>query len=248
MNFKDESNIIEYLKFRKEVWKKYHRHLSRLLKTNYKKAVIMTYWLNDYLKYICKEKTFKPSQNINYKKGQIVKVHFGYRIGSEIGGPHYAVVLDANSYRNNGTITVIPLKSKRNKRTQYSDKYHLDLGGVFRDLLYRKVSDSAVITTRQLINAIEQAKSSNGDNIETMEATFAQLRKRQGFETEILEFSDALSESSVADIGQITTISKIRIIHPTKNRHVLAGVTLPPDVMARINNKVKELYLSDSIN
>ena len=82
MDFKDESNIIEYLKFRKQVWKKYHHHLSELLKSNYKKAVLLTYWLNDYLKYICREKTFKPSQNINYEKGQIVKVHFGYRIGN----------------------------------------------------------------------------------------------------------------------------------------------------------------------
>ena len=249
MDFKDESNIIEYLKFRKQVWKKYHHHLSELLKSNYKKAVLLTYWLNDYLKYICREKTFKPSQNINYEKGQIVKVHFGYRIGNEIGGPHYAVVLDVKSYTDNGTTTVVPFKSKRVKTSRYSRIYHLDLGNAFKNTIYEEVSKTKTVTTQKLVKLINKIKETSGEDYagnKEIEAAIKELKTRQAFENEILKFSETISDSSVADLGQITTVSKIRIIHPTKNKHVLTNIKLPKDIMKKINDRIHYLYLSDT--
>ena len=40
------------------------------MKTDYKKAAIFVYWLNDYIEYIRNEKNFVPGQLINYKRGQ----------------------------------------------------------------------------------------------------------------------------------------------------------------------------------
>ncbi len=35
-----------------------------------------------------------------YKRGEIVKVHLGFNVGSEEGGLHYAVVLDKKTMQN----------------------------------------------------------------------------------------------------------------------------------------------------
>ena len=46
-----------------------------------------------------------------YKRGEIVKVHLGFNVGSEEGGLHYAVVLDKNNAKSSPVITIIPLTS-----------------------------------------------------------------------------------------------------------------------------------------
>lgn len=65
----------------------------------------------DYVKYISFEDKFKPTRNISYKRGNIIKVNFGFNIGSEQGGLHYAVVLDKKNDHHSPVITVIPLTS-----------------------------------------------------------------------------------------------------------------------------------------
>lgn len=94
--------------------------MNQLVKTRYKNAALLTYWLRDYLRYLKAENAFNPKYNITYKRGQIVYVNFGYRIGSELGGCHYAIVLDVKNSKSNSQVTVIPMKSKRTKDTGLS--------------------------------------------------------------------------------------------------------------------------------
>lgn len=61
-----------------------------------KKASILSYWLDDYMRMLKKEETFNPRKLKRYKRGEIVKVHLGYNIGNEEGGLHYAIVLTKN--------------------------------------------------------------------------------------------------------------------------------------------------------
>lgn len=68
----------------------------------------------DYLKY---EKTFKPDRLRIYRRGEIVHVNFGFNIGNELGGPHYAVVLDTYNSRGNGCVVVAPISSLKKGRT-----------------------------------------------------------------------------------------------------------------------------------
>ena len=58
------------------------------------KADKFSYWLEDYVRFLKREVTFQPNSLKRYKRGEIIKVHLGYNIGSEEGGLHYAVVID----------------------------------------------------------------------------------------------------------------------------------------------------------
>ena len=71
----------------------------------------LAYWVSDYVNFLDSEATFTPDKLIRYKRGSIIKVHLGYRIGSEEGGLHYAIVMDRQNSIHSPTITVIPLTS-----------------------------------------------------------------------------------------------------------------------------------------
>ena len=75
------------------------------------KADKLSYWLEDYSKFLTYEKQFSPLRLKRYKRGDIIKVHLGYNISSEEGGLHYCVVLDKINNLSSPTITVAPLTS-----------------------------------------------------------------------------------------------------------------------------------------
>ena len=53
----------------------------------------MSFWLLDYIKF----QQYKSNPQIKYKRykrGDVIKVNFGHRIGNEHGGLHYAIVID----------------------------------------------------------------------------------------------------------------------------------------------------------
>ena len=58
-------------------------------KKHLKKANLISYWIKDYVRFINFEEKFDPTKNIAYKRGNIVKLNFGFNIGSEYGGLHY---------------------------------------------------------------------------------------------------------------------------------------------------------------
>ena len=51
-----------------------------------------------------------------------------------------------------------------------------------------------------------------------------------------------MKEGSIALVNQITTVSKMRIFDPRNLKGVLSGISLAPEIMDKINCKVKELY------
>ena len=81
-----------------------------------KKANLISYWLKDYVRLINFEENFDPTKNISYKRGNIVKLNFGFNIGSEYGGLHYGIVLDNKNDHNSPVLTVIPLTSIKGDR------------------------------------------------------------------------------------------------------------------------------------
>lgn len=78
-----------------------------------KKANLISYWLKDYVRMISFEESFDPTRNIAYKRGDIVKLNFGFNIGSEYGGLHYAVVINNKNPHNSSVVTVVPLTSQK---------------------------------------------------------------------------------------------------------------------------------------
>lgn len=91
-----------------------------------KKANLISYWLKDYAKMIGFEEKFDPTKNIAYKRGNIVKINFGFNIGAEYGGLHYGVVLDNHNDHHSPVVTVVPLTSKKDSKDLHSN--NVDLG------------------------------------------------------------------------------------------------------------------------
>jgi hypothetical protein len=48
---------------------------------------------------------------------------------------------------------------------------------------------------------------------------------------------------SKALVGQITTVSKMRIFDPTQDDAILSDIKLSPEKLNLLNNKIKELYI-----
>lgn len=90
-----------------------------------KKANLISYWLKEYARYIDFEDKFEPSRNIAYKRGNVIKVNFGFNVGNEYGGLHYAVVLDNKNEHRSPVVTVIPLTSFADDKTVHHNSVML---------------------------------------------------------------------------------------------------------------------------
>lgn len=76
-----------------------------------KKQDIISDWFFTWARYLKFERTFKPERLKYYKRGDIVHVHFGFNVGNEQGGTHYAVVVDNNNNKASGCVVVVPISS-----------------------------------------------------------------------------------------------------------------------------------------
>ncbi len=98
-----------------------------------KKAHLISYWIKDYVRLITFEEKFDPTKNMAYKRGSIVKLHFGFNIGSEYGGLHYGIVLDNKNSHSSPVLTIIPLTSMKDNKTIHNNS--VDLGNeIYRSL------------------------------------------------------------------------------------------------------------------
>ena len=100
----------------------------------------MSFWILDYVRL----QTYETQQQVKYKKykrGDVIKVNFGHRIGREHGGLHYAIVIDNNNALASNTITVIPLSSfKTNMDSNHLGKDRLFLDTEIYKLLIDKLN------------------------------------------------------------------------------------------------------------
>lgn len=90
-----------------------------------KKAHLISYWIKDYVKLIDFEEKFDPTRNIAYKRGNIVKLNFGFNIGSEYGGLHYGIVLDNKNSHSSPVLTIIPLTSMKDGKAVHNNSVNL---------------------------------------------------------------------------------------------------------------------------
>ena len=117
------------------------RSLNKLLESlindksdrHLKKANLISYWIKDYVNMLSFEENFDPTKNISYKRGNIVKLNFGFNIGAEYGGLHYGIVLDNKNDHNSPVVTVIPLTSIKSTKEIHSNS--VDLGNDIYKLL-----------------------------------------------------------------------------------------------------------------
>ena len=197
-----------------------------------KKATLFCYWMKDYIKFLDFEVDFNPISLKKYKRGEIIKAHLGFNIGSEEGGLHYCVVLENNNSIHSPVITVAPLtsvKPGKNPPTHrltelyIGDEVFNALSSKIRgqlDLLKSLLIDSNSLTPDELNKLNRQVESLNLQNKE--------LSK--------------MKRGSIILLGQITTISKIRIYDPKRNGDVLSKVKLSNITLDKIDEALIKLY------
>ncbi len=163
----------------------------------YKTSHLLAYWVSDFSNYHDEEKTFDTTKIITFKRGSIIKANLGFNIGHELGGLHYCIVLDKFDNPKNGTLNIIPLTSKKNKRYHHSA---LDLGNEIYDMLNSLYAKEI----QKLSNKYTDIWSLPADKVEKFSSDFEYVKKMK------YEISK-MKIGSVALINQITTISKQRI-------------------------------------
>lgn len=216
--------------------------LDNLLDTEPSKADKLSYWLEDYSNYLSFEDTFMPDKLQRYKRGDIIKVDFGFRVGAEFGGLHYCVVLDNYNPIKATTLTVVPLSSLKKP----NDVNHLPKDRVFLGLdLSYKISEKAKNSINILGKAIDIAEnqSNTSDNPAEIMSYIVKMKNAQRSANQIIAELKKMKHGSIALVGQITTVSKMRIYDPKGVHSVLHGIRLSQENLDLINNKIKELYV-----
>lgn len=200
-----------------------------------KKCALISYWIKDFLKFMNMESTCAGHIWKKYKRGDIIKVHLGFRIGNEEGGLHYAVVIDNDNNIRSGVLTIIPLTSvKSSTNLDKLGKDRIFLGTELYNLLSLKVNTQISALKKQL--AITKAMQSPQDKeLSALESLLKQTLKTQA---ELLK----LKSGSIALIGQITTVSKIRIYDPLSTSNTLHGIKLSAEKLNLIDDAIKQLY------
>ncbi len=254
---------------------KYLLNLCDKSEKKQKKAELITYWIRDYKNYLDFEEVFTPKKLKNYERGDVVKVNFGFNIGNEEGGLHYAVVVDNCSTQTTGVVTVIPLSSI--KAEEEDSKYTILIGNDLYCIMENKYNScintynesinrlsieldkyqierleytksfeelkSSGEYTFEKINDIEEKQARIKSNIDRLILEVNECKKKKTYIKKIKKEFDKMKSGSKALVGQITTVSKMRIFNPRHDDDILANVKLSPTQLDKISEKIKELYI-----
>lgn len=222
------------------------------------KADKLSYWIEDWVKFLDYEPRFVSKSLRKYKRGEIIKLHLGFNLGSEEGGLHYAVVLDKNNSIHNPVLTIIPLTSL--KPTKSIDHLHpgeVFLGNELFVSMNAKLSAHTQFLQKSILALKRESDMIAALNIDPSADAYANLLDRVSALTAKIEESkqelelnermkkeiQKMKTGSIALVSQITTISKIRIYDPKNNHDVLSGIKLSNEKLDLIDAKLQNLYI-----
>ena len=207
------------------------------------KADKLCYWLEDLIKFLAFEPQFQPMKLRRYKRGEIIKVHLGFNIGSEEGGLHYAVVLDKNNAKSSPVITVVPLTSvKPNTDIESLKGGRVFLGNELFTCLNAKITASSQHLSGTIKLIKDQLISGNANSEELNANLKAMIVENSSLEKMRKEITK-MKKGSIALTSQITTISKIRVYDPKSDYDILSGIKLSNEKLDLIDNEIKKNYL-----
>ncbi len=200
---------------------------------HWKKADLIAYWLEKYSDYLLAEDAFDYHRIPRYKRGDIILVNFGFNVGSEHGGLHYAVVLDNANKQSSPVITVIPLSSGSQEETYERDLF---LGNELYEKLYAKYTSLVTQLQHELPDTISSQLP-----LDLNKCTDS-LHKQQLLLHRYSKELAKLKGGSIALMEQITTISKMRIYKPKSSSDLLYGIRFSNETMDKINERLKDLF------
>ena len=118
-----------------------------------KRASLLSYWIKNYIQMLRHE---RPQSYRRFQRGDVVKVDFGFRIGSEHGGLHYAVILNSNDSRQAPVVTVVPLTSLKSEEQRNSLHFgEIDLGDQLVQKLRSKLMQSPAPALQREIDRLK---------------------------------------------------------------------------------------------
>lgn len=244
MDFKDPTNKEELKNKINSTIEEYRDLLINLTDdpNTYKKSALLYYWLRDYKNYIKNEDTFDPKYYPEFYRGSIVNINFGFNLGSELGGLHYAIVLK-DSNKKNPNITVVPLTSlKRDKDIKELRPTELYLG----QELYFKIQgkyEALKISIPTEINYLRNMLShSKKIDLNDIQQKIEELTKQSNLMINAFNKLKTLKYGSIAVMNQIRTVSKMRIIDPTNKYAILYNLKLSTNNLNLIDKKMIELF------
>lgn len=206
-----------------------------------KKAGLLAYWIIDYVHMLRQEKTFNSSKLLKYNRGDIVSVNFGYRIGSELGGKHFAMVLDNSNSLKSDVVTVLPLTSKKEKSSNNYFCYELK-HGLYE--LHEKKLNTLIDKCTTEISSIAMASVSASEQFENLTKRLKLLNEKITEAENLNKALEKLKNGTIVNIGQIITVSKIRILNPKKASDSLNKIKVLGDDLDEINKKLNDLYFT----
>ena len=205
----------------------------------------LSYWLEDWSTFLEFESNFSPNSLRRYKRGEIIKAHLGYNVGSEEGGLHYCVVLDKNNSKNSPVVTIVPLTSVKEK----TDLNHLHKGSIYLgNELFRSLNSKISTLQKAIVdeindleklgaefpNSIDDATEMMSEIVRrTMDASKEEKLLRR-MRSEVLK----MKIGSIAIVSQVRTISKIRIYDPKTNYDILSNIKLSNEKLDLIDKEV----------
>ena len=204
----------------------------------YKRSALLYYWLRDYRNYISNEKAFSSKYLPCYRRGNIINVNFGFNLGSELGGLHYAVVL-ADSAQSNPTVVVAPMTSYKAGRKIRKDELFID-DRLFLQL--KSKQDALIQTEKALLKSLNDFPECNDAMKNRISSIMKNIDQLQNIKHKI----NTLKHGSIIKMSQIRTISKMRIVDPTTPTDVFYNVSLPSKDLNAIDEKLIYLYTNPS--
>lgn len=263
----------EIIQHKKKAIRELNDLMERYIKSHnkelLKKTDLISYWLESFSLYIGCEDSFDSSRLIRYSRGNVIRLNFGFNIGKEFGGLHFAVVIDNDNKRSADVLTVVPLSSSDGKKVH---ERSVDLGTELFEKINVKQNRLLASAKKELdeLTTIENTFTATLETLKTFVPSSETIpseiverlhslhqyqneifKKKQTIEKSILNIErndyelSKLKMGSLAVTNQITTVSKQRIYVPKRSEDFLYGISLSNSAMEKINAKLKELYLFD---
>lgn len=211
------------------------------------KADKLSYWLKDWTNFLDFETQFSPQSLRRYKRGEIIKVHLGFNVGSEEGGLHYAVVVDKNNAKSSPVVTIVPLTSvKPNTNIHSLKRGSIFLGNELFTSLNAKISSShknlnnELSTLQRILDSVDENLSD--EEMQSLVTRVKNCKKESEVFTRMRREVLKMKIGSIALINQITTVSKIRIYDPKTDHDVLSNIKLSNEKLDLIDAELKKMF------
>lgn len=127
----------------------YLHHLQRMNDEENKRSDKIAQWIENWVKYLKLEKVFNSRSIPALKRGSIVYADFGFNVGREYGGLHYAIALNKTDARSNHLLHVLPLTSVKETTDMSNLKYfQFPIGGEVFQLLKNEATQKVIELTK----------------------------------------------------------------------------------------------------